>query len=283
MEHLFRFKPLAERYDGFILDLWGVIHDGVSPYAKASQTLARLRDEGKKVVLLSNAPRRAVFAQADLHDMGLPDDLYTGIVTSGEQTWRWLAERSDPWFAKLGRRVYFLGPERDHNIVEGISLTQVETPAEADFVVNAGPNDLCGPTKVSDHEEVLQACRRANLPMICANPDLEIVRDGVSIICAGALAKRYETLGGEVKWVGKPDPAIYAPALTMLNMPKERVVAVGDALRTDIAGAAAAGLVSCWILDGIHGSQLDRDPASIEKTAWDAGLDPEFSLPNFTW
>jgi HAD superfamily hydrolase (TIGR01459 family) len=119
--------------------------------------------------------------------------------------------------------------------------------------------------------------------MICANPDLEVIRGGVRVICAGALTQRYEEIGGIAYWLGKPDPAIYAPVLEMLDVPQGRVLAVGDALRTDIAGAAAAGIDSCWVLGGIHGAELGFDPARIEAAAAAAGLAPIACVPSFAW
>ncbi len=283
MRQLNGFGEIAASYDGFILDLWGVIHDGVTPYPGAIETLGRLRDMGKPAVLLSNAPRRGAMAQMALRSMGVDDELYTGIMTSGEATHRALAQRSNPWFAELGHRVFHLGPERDRNVIEGLDLVRVETPAEAEFVVNTGPDDLAGPSEVEDHEAVLQACRSAGLPMICSNPDLEVIRGGVRVICAGALTLRYEAIGGVAYWLGKPDPAIYAPVLEMLDVPQGRVLAVGDSLRTDIAGAAAAGIDSCWVLGGIHGEELGHDNTKIAAAAQEAGLSPQAWVPTFAW
>jgi HAD superfamily hydrolase (TIGR01459 family) len=215
--------------------------------------------------------------------MGIADDLYTGIMTSGEATCLNLAQRSDPWFRALGDRVYFLGPERDEGIVREAGLTLVQDPQGAEFVVVAGPDDLDGPSEIAEHEPVLLACRAAGLPMICANPDLLIVRDGETIICAGSLATRYEELGGEVRWVGKPDAGIYVPVMDMLAVAPDRAVMVGDSLRTDVAGAAASGLSSCWVLSGIHGDDVDGDPARAEAVARAANLVPTYTVPTFVW
>lgn len=283
MEHLTGFAPLAARYRGFILDLWGVIHDGVNPYPGAVDCLARLRALGRPTVLLSNAPRRAQAAQAAMRAMGIDDSLYTGILTSGEATHIALRDRTDPWFGKLGRRLLHLGPVRDRNVFEGLDFDIVADPAAADFVLNTGPDDLGGPTEVADWEDLLQAFRRAGLPMICANPDLEVIRGGTRVICAGALTQRYEALGGDAKWVGKPDPAIYSPVLAMLGTGTGETLAVGDALRTDIAGAASRGLASCWVLGGIHADELGDDHARIESTARAAGLFPVAVMPRFVW
>ncbi len=274
---------LAERYDGFILDLWGVIHDGVRPYEGAADCLHRLRDAGKRCVLLSNAPRRSHAAEAMLQSMGLAPSLYTGLLTSGEAVHLALRDRTDPWFAALGHRVWHLGPERDRNVLEGLDLEPVATPGEADFVLNTGPDDHRGPQEVAVFEALLAECARHGLNMICANPDLEVIRGGVRVICAGALAARYQQMGGAVRSLGKPDPAIYGPVLAMLGTAKERTLAVGDSLRTDIAGAAAAGVDSCWVLGGIHGEALGGDHRAAEAEASAVGLHPVAIVPRFVW
>lgn len=283
MRRLSGFAALAERFDGFIIDLWGVLHDGVTAYPGAVDCLTRLRDGGKSAVLLSNAPRRSEAARAAMRAMGIGDDLYTGIMTSGEATHLALASRSDPWFASLGDRVFHIGPERDRNVIDGLDLQIAAGPADADFVLNTGPDDHQDLTDVGAFEELLRECAAGRLPMICANPDLEVVRGGRRVICAGALSVRYEQLGGVVRWVGKPDPAIYTPVLAMLAKPRRDVLAVGDSLRTDIAGASAAGIASVWVLGGIHAEELSADPAMADRAAAAAGLAPLATLPRFSW
>ncbi len=283
MEFLAGFAPLATRFDGLILDLWGVVHDGVRPYPGAVDCLARLRDAGKRVVMLSNAPRRAAPAQAAMRRMGIDDALYTGIVTSGEAVHLALRDRPDAWWASLGRRVFHLGPERDLNVLDGLALERVARPAEADFVLNTGPDDHRNPTDMAEFEPVLRDCAAARLKMICANPDLEVIRDGQRVLCAGALAVRYAELGGDVRSLGKPDPAIYGPVLDLVGLPRSRVLAVGDALRTDIAGAAAIGVAACWVLGGLHGEALGAGLQGARDAVRAAGLAPIACIPGFAW
>ena len=268
---------------GFVVDLWGVVHDGVAPLPGAAECLARIRAGGGRVVLLSNAPRRAAVAAEAMGRMGLGEALYDGILTSGEATHMMLRERTDPWFARLGRRVFHLGPERDRNVIEGLDYVRVEAPGEAEWVLNTGPDDHRNPTRLVEFEPVLEECAARSLPMVCANPDREVIRGGVRVLCAGALADRYRELGGVVRRVGKPDPAVYEPVLAMLGVARELVLAVGDALETDIAGAAAAGLASCWVLGGIHGERLKGDRQAAEAAARLAGLAPVATVPEFVW
>jgi HAD superfamily hydrolase (TIGR01459 family) len=288
MEHLASFAPLAERYDGFVLDLWGVIHDGVNAFPHSVDALGRLRAAGKRTLLLSNVPRPNDAVRTMMRRMGIPDDLYTDILTSGEAVRRALSSPPDLWWAELGSRVFHLGPERDRPVLQGLPYEIVDDPRRADFVLNTGPDDHRNPSNIAEFEPVLQACAKVRLKMICANPDLEVIRGGVRVLCAGALALRYQELGGDVRSLGKPDPAIYQPVLQELDLPPERVLAVGDALRTDIAGAAGVDLEACWVLDGIHGESLRTpdggfDTARAEAQAREAGLAPVATIPRFAW
>jgi HAD superfamily hydrolase (TIGR01459 family) len=281
MRYLPGLAPIADAYDGFILDLWGVIHDGLRPFPGAIDCMRRL--QGRPILLLSNAPRRAGAVQHTLRGLGVPDALYTHILTSGEATWQALHERDDPWFASLGRRVLHLGPKRDRGVLEELNCTFVDRAEDADFVLNTGPDDMRDAGPLEDFIPELAACRRAGLKMICANPDLEIIRGNARILCAGALAAWYEAHGGEVRWIGKPHPAIYASALSMLGLPPSRVLAVGDSLRTDVAGAAGAGLDSVWVLGGIHAAALADDPAGAARAATAAGLRPIGIIELLCW
>ncbi|MGE0223805.1 MAG: TIGR01459 family HAD-type hydrolase [Acetobacteraceae bacterium] len=288
MQHLSGFAPLAERYDGFVLDLWGVIHDGVNAFPHAVETLRHLKQAGKRTLLLSNVPRPNAAVQTMMRRMGIPDELYTDILTSGEAVRRALQSPPDLWWAELGTRVFHLGPERDKPVLAGLPLTEVSDPADADFVLNTGPDDHRNPSDMAEFEPVLQDCARVKLKMICGNPDLEVIRGGVRVLCAGSLAVRYRELGGDVRSLGKPDPAIYQPVLQQMNLPPDRVLAVGDSLRTDIAGASAVDLAACWVLDGLHGSALSDgaggfDHAKAEAAARAAGLSPIATLPRFVW
>jgi HAD superfamily hydrolase (TIGR01459 family) len=280
MNQLQGLSEIAPDYDGYVIDLWGVIHDGVTPYAGALQCLTELRHRHARVVLLSNAPRRAAVAIQGLRALGIDDHLYDAVVTSGEATYEALRTRPDAWLAALGTRIFHLGPPRDRSVFDGLDLRQTPDPAEASFVLNTGPDDERSPTDPAAFDDILHACRAGRLPMLCANPDLTVIRDGQAILCAGALAERYQALGGEVRTIGKPDPAIYAGVLATLNTPPARTLAIGDSLRTDIAGAANAGLNALWILGGIHGHQTIE---AAEAEAGVLGLHPAAAMTRLLW
>jgi HAD superfamily hydrolase (TIGR01459 family) len=272
------FAPLAERYDGFIVDLWGVVHNGVAPYPGVLDALSRLHAAGKPVVFLSNAPRRPSGIARALSAMGITPNFYTGIMSSGEAVHLALRDRTDE-FATLGTKFYHLGPERDRDVFDTLGLEEVPRPEHADFLLNTGPDDLLGPHDATLYDPVLHEALANGLPMVCANPDFEVLRDGHRIICAGLLAQTYAAQGGRVIQRGKPDPAIYTPTLALLGTEKPRTLAIGDSLRTDIAGAKAAGIDALWVLSGIHALHPDHAPAEAEA----AGLAPVAILSGFSW
>jgi len=220
--------------------------------------------------------------------MGIGDDFYTDLLTSGEAVRQALRDPPDSWWAALGPLVFHLGPERDRPILDGLPLQIVPTPSAADFVLNTGPDDHRNPTDLGEFEPLLRACARHGLPMVCANPDLEVIRGGVRVLCAGTLAVRYREIGGDVRTLGKPDPAIYRQALRRLGRDARRVLAVGDALETDIAGAASVGLDSCWVLGGLHRTALTGvdgglDARLAEQAARAAHLGPIATIPRLVW
>ncbi len=273
MRHLDGLAAIAAGYDGFIVDLWGVVHDGVEPYPRAVECLRRLRETGNPVLLLSNAPRRSHAAAAGLAAMGIGPDLYSDLLTSGEAAWEALAEAR-------GLRVLHIGPSRDLSIIEDRDIRLVGSPGDADLLLNTGPDDRRDPTRIEPFLPDLQASLRFRLPMLCANPDLEVLRGATRVICAGALAAWYEENGGSVRWIGKPYPEIYRLALRRIDRPAVALLAIGDSLRTDIAGAAAFGISACWALSGIH---TNLGAESAQREAAEAGLAPAFTIDELRW
>lgn len=249
-------SAIADRYDGFILDLWGVVHDGVRPYPGVVDCLTTLHAAGKRVCLLSNAPRRIQAAADKLTGMGVGPGLYDALYTSGEASYEAMRDRPDGWHATLGPKLFHIGPPRDNDIYDSLAdRERVATPEEADFVVNTGIDDY--DETLANYDPILRRCLDRRLPMLCANPDLVVMIDDQLVLCAGTLAKHYEALGGDVFWHGKPHAPVYRRCFTLLgDLPPARILAVGDSLRTDIAGANAAGIDSLFITGGIHGGEL---------------------------
>lgn len=280
-------SDLAPGYDGFVLDLWGVIHDGVTLYPGVVDCLQRLHAAGKKFVMLSNAPRRSPAIAQSMQRMGMPENFCRDIMSSGEATYLSLRDRDDRWFAGIGRRCLHIGPERDLSLFEGLDIERVERTDDAEFIVNTGP--WKDGEKVADYEAVLAAGAARGLKMVCANPDLEVIRGGRRIICAGALARRYEELGGEVFYLGKPRPAIYETCFRMLDIAaKDRILAIGDSIRTDIAGARACGIDSILVVGGLHGEELldsggAPDEDGINQACARAGCFPGGVITTFRW
>jgi HAD superfamily hydrolase (TIGR01459 family) len=277
---------LAERYDGFILDLWGVVHDGRAPYPGVADALARLAAAGKPVVFLSNAPRRAWFVEKQLAGMGIGRALYTAIVTSGELAHRGLRDRTHPFFATLGDRALHIGPERDLSVLEGLPVTRVARAAEASFLLNTGPDVDRGPDRVEPYLPALREAAAHALPMLCCNPDREVMVGPDKLIAAGALADAYIAMGGEVHEVGKPDAAVYAPTIAEMRLPAgARICAIGDSPRTDLLGAQRAGLDAVWALTGLaaeaHGEA--PDDAALAAEAARFGVAPIAWLPALRW
>ena len=159
----------------------------MNAFPHAIDCLAHLRDAGKKTLLLSNVPRPNDAVRTMMRRMGIEDALYTGILTSGEAVRDALRSPPDAWWSALGKRVFHLGPERDRPVLEGLDLTMVATPDQADFVLNTGPDDHRNPSDMNEFEPVLQDCATHRLPMICGNPDLEVIRGGVRVLNLTAL------------------------------------------------------------------------------------------------
>jgi HAD superfamily hydrolase (TIGR01459 family) len=281
-------RELAPRYDGFILDLWGVIHDGVAPMPGAVECLQCLIDRGKRIAFLSNAPRRADDVVRRIARIGVPAGLYHHVMSSGEEAWQHLKHRNDAFYAELGRRCLHIGSERDLEMRDGLALEFVDTAGDAEFILNTGPAGW--DDRIEDYEPVLRAAIYRNLPMVCANPDLVVMHGERLALCAGALAKWYEEAGGRVSWHGKPFRSVYDTCLNLLGIgDRSRILAVGDSLRTDIAGAAGAGLDSLLVAGGIHAEEFGMisgeapDLERIEAALSASSLHPVGVVRSFSW
>ncbi|MBV8335717.1 MAG: TIGR01459 family HAD-type hydrolase [Alphaproteobacteria bacterium] len=281
-------SALAPSYDAFILDLWGVIHDGVAPLPGVLGCLRELIARGKRILLLSNAPRRADDVIERIARIGVASGLYHHVMSSGEEAWQHLFRRDDAFYAALGRRCLHIGSERDTGIREGLGLEFVNRVEQAEFILNTGPAEW--DDTIEDYAPQLRRALARSLPMVCANPDLVVSHGGRLAICAGALAEWYEEQGGRVRWHGKPYRSIYDTCLDLLGIhDRSRILAVGDSIRTDIAGACGAGLDSVLITGGIHAEEFGviggklPDLRRIETALCQVFPRPVVVAPNFSW
>ena len=277
---------LAADYDGYILDVWGVMHQGGPAYPEAIACVRRLREAGKRVVFVSNAPRLAAQVEYVLNGKGVDPALYDAVVASGDAARRALADRGRPPFDGLGTHYLLLGPPGSDDVLDGLGYIGTDI-ANAEFLLGIGLDD--GRDTVEEHEPILQAAAARDLPMICVNPDLLVIRLGVQEPCAGALAARYEAIGGRVSYYGKPYADVYDLALAALDLSPSCVLAVGDGLGTDIAGANAAGLDSLLITGGLLADALELAPGeapsaqALNEACRAAGARPSAALGTFIW
>jgi HAD superfamily hydrolase (TIGR01459 family) len=246
-------SDMADRYDVVFSDVWGVLHNGLRAYEGASDALARFRRDGGTVILISNAPRPGPSVMGQLDRLGVPREAYDDIVTSGDMT-RMSVE------ARIAEPVFHLGPDRDKPIFEGLPV-RFASAEDAAYVVCSGLwNDR--EDAPDDYRGTFEPLVARKAPLICANPDIVVEVGGTLVYCAGALAALYEEMGGEAPYRGKPNEPVYGEALARAarirgsDVPVSRVLAVGDAIRTDIAGAAGIGADTLFIAKGIHADEL---------------------------
>lgn len=279
---------VAEQYDAFILDQWGVLHNGRAPYPGVIDALRTMRESGKKICLLTNSGRRARMNRERLTEMGFPPESYHGLITSGEATWLGLRDRKDPRLHDLGNRALLITRDNDLEVVENLGLELTSDPAHADFVYLSGVDSP--PKTLEDYEPLLRSAHEHGLPLICSNPDrIAVSADGL-LIAPGTMAARYEELGGKVYYYGKPNRPIYEACLDVLaGIAPERILCVGDSLEHDIAGAAGMGLDSCFVMQGIHAEHFPQDlPADrlavrVRELAERYETNPVYAIHWTTW
>ena len=283
------FSALAPNYDAVLSDVWGVVHNGVAATPPACEALSRFREQGGTVVLISNAPRPGAQVRKFLDHLKVPHSAYDAIVTSGDVTRAMVAKRP-------GEPFYLIGPERDHTIFTGLDAP-FSTPERASYVICTGLFDDEVETP-DDSAERLAALRARNLFMICANPDIVVERGNKLVYCAGALADAYAALGGKVYYAGKPHRPLYDMALGEIararseralggDVPRARVLAIGDSVRTDLKGAHDLGVDCLFVTAGIHAEELgqrdDPDPDALRTMFATAGQMPKAVTRKLAW
>lgn len=280
------FGSIADRYDLVLCDVWGVLHDGVKAFAAAGEALGQFRKGGGHVVLVSNAPRPGSVVEGHLASLGVAREAYDAIRTSGDMTREIVAAHGD-------RAFHHVGPARDLGLFDGLPARPAPI-SEADYVVCTGLLDDETET-IEDYAGALAEMRERDLEMICANPDLVVERGHRLILCAGALAARYEELGGRTLTPGKPHKPIYEASLKLgaelagRGVPQERVLAVGDAIRTDVAGGSQVGIDTLLVARGIHAVELgipaggSLDPEHVAGWIDRQAFAPTFVTRELAW
>jgi HAD superfamily hydrolase (TIGR01459 family) len=278
------FAALAQGRDALLCDVWGVVHNGIAAFAPACEALLRFRRDGGVVILITNAPRPGAAVERILDRLGVSREAYDAIVSSGDVTRKIVQSR-------LAESVFHVGPQRDLPIFAGLDVRFAPLES-ADYVVCSGLFDDTIETPES-YRDRLKLMRERGLFMVCANPDIVVERGDALVYCAGALADAYAALGGEVLYCGKPYAPIYQTALAEAATrrgampPLARVLAVGDSVRTDLAGAASFGVDCVFVTSGLHaeqyGSREAPDLDALNAMFAAAGVAPEAIMRGLTW
>lgn len=257
-------RELVGGVEVVLSDIWGVVHNGLEAFPEACEALHTYRSRGGTVILITNAPRPADSVQRQLRKLGVADEAYDAIVSSGDLTRLYVAEHP-------GRKMFWLGPERDNSIYRGLDATTAPLE-QADYIVCTGLYDDETET-AEDYRGMMLKARERKLTLVCANPDIVVERGDRLIYCAGAIAELYRELGGEVIFYGKPHRPIYERAMLLAGerqghtIDRNKVLAIGDSVRTDLTGAREFGIDCLFVTRGIHSEEfegLDQlDPKSV--------------------
>jgi HAD superfamily hydrolase (TIGR01459 family) len=278
------FAQLAPGYDALLCDVWGVVHNGVAAFPESCDALMRMRARGGAVVLITNSPRPSEQVGRQLARLHVPPETYDAIVSSGDITRSVIKQRH-------GQSLFHMGPERDRSIFTGLDVRFA--PLErADYVVCSGLDDDDVETP-DDYRGRLEAMLKRKVFMVCGNPDVVVERGERLVYCAGALADLYATMGGEVLYAGKPYRPIYDMALKKAEaaagrkIALDKVLAVGDSVRTDLKGARTLGVDFLFVTSGIHAEELGGrerpDAAALSATFAAAGEMPKAVMRQLVW
>ena len=267
---------VASTHDRWVVDQYGVLHDGIRAYPGAAEVLRRLKARGDHIVVLSNSGKRAEVNRRRLERFGFGADCVDAVLTSGELVRAMLAARDDPFFAALGPLCRLISNDGDHGVIDGLPIQAMSSAHEADFILLCGTGGASLPTAF---DAEFAAAARRGVPAVCANPDF-LRFDGDHIVTScGELARRYVQLGGAVRWIGKPHPEVYTRCRELLGgVGAERIVMVGDSLLHDVAGANAAGWTSVLLTRGIHADHLAGAGPATMRTAQLQALCVELGL-----
>jgi HAD superfamily hydrolase (TIGR01459 family) len=280
MKHIVGLREIADQFDLFLVDQYGVLHDGGAAYPGAVDGLARLASGGRKVVVLTNSGKSAAANLARLAGLGFSGSNLHAVLSSGEVAVRLVRSGAlGPRFA-IGADACVIGRVGDAYAFSPDEFRLVPRPQDADFLVFAG-SDAPRTTWADTYRSMLTGAAQARVPAICINPDLTMIQDGELVPAPGAIARLYESLGGPVDYVGKPYPAIFDHAVAIAAMDAgARVVMIGDSPEHDVAGARAMGLSTLLVRTGIH---RDLDEQRLLRFCEGCNAVPDFLTAAFAW
>lgn len=277
-----------DSYDGYIMDQWGVLHNGVEPYPGVLEGLRELKAHKKQIIILSNSGKRAEPSTARLSGLGIRRDLYKEVVTAGEVTWRGLNEQKDAPFKGLGKKCLLFSRNGDRGLIEGLDLEIVTEPEEANFILISGTHTP--ESTIEDYEPALRRAVAHGIPAICANPDIVGIYGNERTMGPGAVARRYQEFGGVAHYIGKPHAPIFKYCLGLFdNVMPARVLVVGDSLSHDIAGGQTLDLDTAFITTGIHANAFKRGMTedqlnkNMDQLAQNYGARPKWALTSLIW
>ncbi len=284
-------SDISDSYMGFLIDQWGVLHDGHKAYEGVIESLKELQGRKKTVIILSNSSLRADETKKVLKKMGIGPSLYTHIVTSGELAWQGLKQQEDGVFERIGSKCFMFGRKAHECFFDGLDIECVDDISLADFIMIAGADERY-PTP-QDYEPILREATRKRLKALCANPDSKSLIGTNYLMGPGLMARRYQDFGGVVAYIGKPHKPIFQHCIKLLQArdlyPGDSVV-IGDTMAHDIMGGHLAGMDTCLIRNGIHAGAFKNahNPAETDKAlnilmAQYNNTRPTFLLRSLKW
>jgi len=276
MKEIINFSEVSEEYDALICDVWGVIHNGRELFSGINECLKNYKVNNRVIILLSNAPRPAIYVEKMLESLGFKRELYNDIITSGDLTKKSLNDNL------FGTNCFHIGPDRDLNIFDDTKVKRVDFD-EADFIFVTGLFDDESEDE-DDYIDLLSKAKERGMILVCANPDLLVQRGDELIPCAGLISKKYDEIGGKTVNIGKPFSPIFEEAISLIErtkkIKKSRILVIGDGLDTDIKGANLINLDSLLVLGGLFSNNSkDKIIESIENK----GIYPNYFANELKW
>ena len=252
MKKIKSIEEIINDYDNFIIDQWGVMHDGTFGYEHAFNSINILNSNNKNLFIISNSSKRSKSSIDNLPKLGFKKNSFINTVTSGEMIWQLLKEKYlDDKNKKNCFHIYDEQKEDGLDYRDGLNFNFVEKIEESDLILACTPFVKLQPI---DYIPLLEVAYKKEIKMYCANPDFETVESNTNnnVFCMGAIGEIYKKMGGNVIIKGKPDVSIYTETTNQINLEKKRTVAIGDSLFHDIQGANNFEIDSVLVKSGIH-------------------------------